>query len=80
MSSDSCQPWLHQHGMQVQEFRTVRQFPIALSYDARMFSRLKLNHILAATQIRNAQQSVLRTHPERREAGVRPAGDEAVDR
>src|ERR1700752_5338071 len=45
------QPWLHQHGMQVQEFGTVRQFPIALSYDARMYSCQRLNRILADTQI-----------------------------
>jgi starvation-inducible DNA-binding protein len=51
MSSDFSQPWLHQHGRQVQEFGTVRQFPIALSYDARMFSCQQLNHILADTQI-----------------------------
>ena len=58
----------------------MRQFPIALSYDVRMFSCLQLNHILADIQIRYAQQFVLRTHQERREAGVRPAGDEAVNR
>ena len=46
MSSDFSQPWLHQHGRQVQEFGTVRQFPIALSFDARMFSCQQLNHIL----------------------------------
>jgi len=50
-SNDFSQPWLHQHGMQVQEFGTVRQFPIALSYDARMLSCQQLNHILADTQI-----------------------------
>ena len=50
-SNDFSQPWLHQHGMQVQEFGTVRQFPIALSHDARMFSCQQLNHILADTQI-----------------------------
>jgi starvation-inducible DNA-binding protein len=32
MSSDFSQPWLYQHGRQVQEFGTVRHFPIALSY------------------------------------------------
>ena len=50
-SNDFSQPWLHQHGMEVQEFGTVRQFPIALSHDARMFSCQQLNHILADTQI-----------------------------
>jgi starvation-inducible DNA-binding protein len=29
----------------------VRQFPIALSYDARIFSCRQLNHILADAQI-----------------------------
>ena len=47
----SSQPWLHQRGVQLQEFGTVRQFPIALSYDARMFSCQLLNQTLADTQI-----------------------------
>ena len=51
MSSDLSQPWLHQHGRQVQEFGTTRQFPIALSSDVRMFSCQQLNHTLADTQI-----------------------------
>ena len=36
MSSDSSQPWLHQHGRQVQLFGTVRQFPLGLSYEVRL--------------------------------------------
>jgi starvation-inducible DNA-binding protein len=51
MTTDFSQPWLHQHSKQVQAFGTVRQFPIALSHDARMFSCQQLNHILADTQI-----------------------------
>ncbi len=51
MSSDSSQPWLHQHGRQVQEFGTVRLFPLGLSYEARMDSCQRLNHILADSQI-----------------------------
>ena len=35
----------------MQEFGTVRLFPIALSYDARMLSCQQLNHVLADTQI-----------------------------
>jgi starvation-inducible DNA-binding protein len=35
----------------VQEFGTVRQFPLGLSYDARMYSCQRLNHVLADTQI-----------------------------
>ncbi len=47
----SSQPWLHQHGKELQAFGTVRQFPIALSYEARMYSCQRLNQILADTQI-----------------------------
>jgi starvation-inducible DNA-binding protein len=51
MSSDSSQPWLHQHGKEIQKFGTVRQFPLGLSYDARMYSSQRLNHTLADSQI-----------------------------
>jgi starvation-inducible DNA-binding protein len=51
MSSDSSQPWLHQHGKEIQKFGTVRQLPLGLSYDARMYSSQRLNHTLADTQI-----------------------------
>ncbi|MEU8344415.1 starvation-inducible DNA-binding protein [Actinomadura meyerae] len=47
----TSQPWLHQHGRQIQEFGTVRQFPLALSRDARLYSCQRLNRILADTQI-----------------------------
>jgi starvation-inducible DNA-binding protein len=47
----SSQPWLHQRGSQVQQFGTVRQFPLSLSYDARMYSCERLNQVLADTQI-----------------------------
>ncbi|MEV7127381.1 DNA starvation/stationary phase protection protein [Streptomyces sp. NPDC093260] len=47
----SSQPWLHQKGTVVQEFGTVRQFPLGLSHDARMYSCQRLNKILADTQI-----------------------------
>jgi starvation-inducible DNA-binding protein len=47
----SSQPWLHQHGVEVQEFGTVRQFPLGLPRDARMYSCQRLNKILADTQI-----------------------------
>jgi len=50
MSESSSQPWLHQHGQQVQQFGTVRQFPLGLSYEARMESCQRLNHLLADTQ------------------------------
>jgi starvation-inducible DNA-binding protein len=47
----SSQPWLHQHGKEIQAFGTVRQFPIALSYEARMYACQRLNQLLADTQI-----------------------------
>ncbi|MDW6066063.1 MULTISPECIES: Dps family protein [Streptomyces] len=47
----SSQPWLHQKGSVIQEFGTVKQFPIALSYEARMYSSQRLNKVLADTQI-----------------------------
>jgi len=47
----SSQPWLHQHGKEIQEFGTVRQFPLALSYETRMYSCQRLNQLLADSQI-----------------------------
>jgi len=47
----TSQHWLHQKGVVIQEFGTVRQFPIGLSYDARMYSCQRLNQTLADTQI-----------------------------
>ncbi|MET7421831.1 DNA starvation/stationary phase protection protein [Dactylosporangium sp. NPDC005555] len=47
----SSQPWLHQQGREIQRFGTVRQFPLALSVDARMYSCERLNQVLADTQI-----------------------------
>jgi starvation-inducible DNA-binding protein len=51
MFNESSQPWLHQHGRQIQQFGTVRLFPLGLSYEARMDSCQRLNHILADSQI-----------------------------
>ncbi|MGC0375727.1 Dps family protein [Streptomyces sp. SAI-229] len=45
------QPWLHQKGGVIQEFGTVKQFPVALSYETRMYSCQRLNKVLADTQI-----------------------------
>lgn len=50
----SSQPWLHQRGAEVQEFGTVRQFPLGLSHDARLYSCERLNQVLADTQILHA--------------------------
>ena len=49
--SRSSQPLLHQHGIEVQEFGTLRLLPIALAYDARAESCQLLNHILADSLI-----------------------------
>ncbi len=48
--SDS-QPMLHQHSREIQGFGTVRQLPVALSYDARMYSCERLNMLVADTRI-----------------------------
>lgn len=45
------QPWLHQAGKQIQAFGTVRQFPLGLSNEARLYSCQRLNQLLADTQI-----------------------------
>src|SRR5437016_8562949 len=47
----SSQPWLHQHGKEIQAFGTVRQFPLALSHETRMYSCQRLNQIHDDTQI-----------------------------
>ena len=47
----SSQPWLHQHGKEIQAFGTVRQFPLVLAYETRMYSCQRLNQIHADTQI-----------------------------
>ena len=47
----SSQPWLHQRGVEIQAFGTVRHFPLGLSRDARMYSCQRLNQLLADTQI-----------------------------
>lgn len=47
----SSQPWLHQKGIEIQKFGTVRQFPVGLSYDARMYACQSLNQCLADSQI-----------------------------
>jgi starvation-inducible DNA-binding protein len=47
----TSQPWLHQKGVVIQEFGTVRQFPIGLPSDTRMYSCERLNQALANTQI-----------------------------
>ena len=48
-ASQPTQPLLHQHSEEIQQFGTVRLFPIALSSDARTESCQLLNQILADT-------------------------------
>jgi starvation-inducible DNA-binding protein len=45
------QPLLHQQGIEIQRFGTVRQLPIGLSHDTRMYASQRLNQVLADTQI-----------------------------
>jgi len=45
------QPWVHVDGNQIQEFGTVRMFPLGLSFESRMYSCQSLNQILSDTQI-----------------------------
>jgi starvation-inducible DNA-binding protein len=45
------EPWLHQRGVEIQEFGNVRHFPLGLSRDARLYSCQRRNRILADTQI-----------------------------
>ncbi|MFI0353276.1 Dps family protein [Actinomadura sp. 9N407] len=45
------QPLLHQKGRELQAFGTVKQLPIGLSHDTRMYSCQRLNRILADTQM-----------------------------
>lgn len=47
----SSQPWLHVDGTEIQEFGTMRMFPLGLSRDAREYSCQRLNQILADSQI-----------------------------
>src|SRR6266571_259624 len=74
------QPWLHQHGKEIQAFGTVRQFPLALSHETRMYSCQRLNQILTDTQILYALYKKhhwpprLRRHPDGRAPGLVPRG------
>jgi starvation-inducible DNA-binding protein len=50
-TSGTSQPWLHQRGREIQIFGTVRQFPVGLALDTRVYSCQRLNRVLADTQI-----------------------------
>jgi starvation-inducible DNA-binding protein len=45
------QPRLHEHGTEIQRFGTVRQFPLGLSFETRLYASQRLNQLLADTQI-----------------------------
>jgi starvation-inducible DNA-binding protein len=47
----SSQPLLHQHGLEVQRFGSLRLLPIALAYETRLESCQRLNHVLADSLI-----------------------------
>lgn len=47
----NSQPLLHQQGREIQQFGTVRQLPLGLAYDARLYAAQRLNQVLADTQI-----------------------------
>ena len=51
----SSQPVLHQYGLELQPFGTLRLLPIALAHEARLESCQLLNHILADTFILQSQ-------------------------
>jgi len=51
---EHSQPWIHIGGGEIQKFGTVRQFPLGLSRDARLYSCQRLNQVLADTQILHA--------------------------
>ena len=50
----SSQPRLHQHGIEIQPFGTLRLLPIALAYEARLQSCQLLNHVLADSLVLGA--------------------------
>src|SRR5918992_1851296 len=54
-STLGSQPWLHQRGVEIQAFGTVRQFPVGLSPETRLYSCQRLNQLLADSQILFAQ-------------------------
>ncbi|MFJ6851835.1 Dps family protein [Streptomyces sp. NPDC091271] len=49
--SRGTQPLLHQKGHEVQAFGTVKQMPVGLSHDGRLYACQRLNRLLADTQM-----------------------------
>lgn len=45
------QPLLHQHGYEIQAFGSVKQLPIGLSHESRLYACQRLNRVLADTQM-----------------------------
>lgn len=50
VAATDSQPLLHQHGTEIQQFGTVRQLPLGLSFETRMYASQRLNTILANSQ------------------------------
>ena len=50
-AAEGTQPRLHQHGQEIQRFGTVRQFPLGLSLETRLYACERLNRLLADTQM-----------------------------
>lgn len=48
---DGGQPLLHQRSEQTQRYGTVKQLPVGLGHDIRMYACQRLNQVLADTQI-----------------------------
>lgn len=53
-ATERSQPWIHVKNVEIQEFGTLRYFPIGLSEDVRMESCRRLNQVLADTRILHA--------------------------
>ncbi|MCF2531479.1 Dps family protein [Yinghuangia soli] len=51
LAAGAAQPLLHQHGHEIHRFGTVKQLPIGLSHDTRLYACRRLNRILADTQM-----------------------------
>ncbi|WEH43169.1 DNA starvation/stationary phase protection protein [Streptomyces sp. NBC_01218] len=49
--ANGSRPWLHRKDEVIQEFGTVKRFPIGLTHEARTYSCQRLNQVLADTQI-----------------------------
>ncbi|MGK5532127.1 Dps family protein [Streptomyces sp. URMC 129] len=53
-ATGGTQPLLHQKGHELQPFGTVKQLPLGLSHDTRLYACQRLNGVLADTQMLHA--------------------------